>query len=183
MMNDSTRAIIAAAVLALLAVACGNSASSTSSGGSAAAGGTSSSASALAFSRCMRTNGVPGYPDPDSSGALRKAAPQQFGVSSSQFQSAQTACQHLLQDGGTLQQCEVAGACSQAQLQQMMTDDLAFARCMRSHGVPNWPDPTESEGRVVFTLSGTGIDHHSASIEAKMNECEPVAPNAVLGFA
>ncbi|TMC02664.1 MAG: hypothetical protein E6J41_29590 [Chloroflexi bacterium] len=183
MMNNSTRAIIAAAVLALLAVACGNGASSTRSGGSAAAGGSSSSQSALAFSRCMRTNGVPNYPDPDSSGALRKGAPEQFGVSTSQFQSAQTACQHLLQDGGTLQQCEVAGACSQAQMQQMMTDDLAFARCMRSHGVPNWPDPTETGGRVVFSLSGTGIDHHSTQIEARMNECEPVAPNAVLGFA
>ena len=175
-------AVVAAAVMALLAVACGGGPSSAGSGGAASAGGSSSSRSAVAFSRCMRSNGVPNYPDPDSNGVLRKTAPQQFGVSASQFQAAQTACQHLLQDGGSLVQCETAGACSPAQMQQMMTDDLTFARCMRSHGVPNWPDPTESGGRVVFTLDGTGIDHHSTPIEDKMNQCEPVAPNAVLAF-
>ena len=189
MIDNSTRAAtIAAAVLALLAMACGSgpspaSTGSTGSGGSAGAGGSTSSQSAIAFARCMRSNGVPNYPDPDSNGNLRKAAPQQFGISSSQFQTAQTACQHLLQDGGTLRQCEVAGACSQAQIQQMMTGDLMFARCMRSHGVPNWPDPTVSEGRAVFIMGGTGIDHHSSQIEAKMTECQQVAPGAVLGFA
>jgi hypothetical protein len=177
-------AIIATAALALLAAACSSSPSSTGSGGSSNAGGSTSSPSAAGFSSCMRSNGIPRFPYPDSSGGVPKVDAQRLGVSSSQFNAAQRACSHLLQGGSstaTLQQCEVAGVCSPAQTQQMMNDDLKFAQCMRSHGVPNWPDPTTDQGRVVFHLAGTGIDHHSTQIETKMTECQSVAP-AVLGF-
>jgi Secretory lipase len=46
----------------------------------------------------MRSHGVPDYPDPDSSGQLPKPSPAnetQLGVSDSQFNAAQAACQHL----------------------------------------------------------------------------------------
>jgi hypothetical protein len=50
---------IAAVVLVLLATACGGSGSSTGSDGSSYAGGRATSASAVGFSRCMRSDGVP----------------------------------------------------------------------------------------------------------------------------
>jgi len=51
----------------------------------------------------------------------------------------------------------------------------SFARCMRSHGVPNWPDPTiDSQGRPFFDVSRAGLSHaytHSPLVESKDREC------------
>jgi hypothetical protein len=180
-------AAIAAAVLALLAAAC--SSGSPSSGGSSNAGGSSSSPSAVDFSHCMRTHGVPNYPDPDSSGQLPKISAQQLGVSSSAFNAAQQACQHLLPNtGGSFdqqaRQCYLAGNCPQALVQQMLSVGRKFAQCMRSHGVPNWPDPTlDSQGRPFFNLSGNGFTHsewHSDPMRAKAEECSRVAGGALV---
>ena len=99
-------AIIATASLALPAAAFGSgSPSSTVAGGSTTARASALSQStnvqkALAFSRCMRSHGVPKFPDPNSSGAIPKVSLQQLGVSSTAFQAAQRACQHLLPNSG-----------------------------------------------------------------------------------
>ena len=93
-------ALLAAAALALVAAACGASPSSTGSGGSSNTAGSTNSHQ-VAFSRCMRSNGVSNYPDPDSSGVIPKESSQQLGVTTSKFQSAENACQHLLPNGGT----------------------------------------------------------------------------------
>ena len=49
---------------------------------------------------------------------------------------------------------------------------------MRSHGVPNFPDPTSSDGRVEFVISVSrdGFDPHSPQILAKAHECQYVLP-------
>jgi hypothetical protein len=66
-------AIIAAAGLALLAAACGGSPTSAGSGGSPNAAGPANSRSgstrSLAYSRCVRSHGVPGWPDPTNGSA------------------------------------------------------------------------------------------------------------------
>jgi hypothetical protein len=178
MMKDSTRvmrrprrasprrartaaAIIAAAGLALLAAACGGS-PSTSSSGSSTAGGPSTSASVVGFSRCMRSHGVPRFPDPvTGDGRLPKISPDILGVSSSQFNAADRSCRHLLpttggtsMDSASVEQCIVAGVCLPSVTQRLLNVELRYARCMRSHGVPNWPDPTTNpHGRVNFDVS------------------------------
>jgi hypothetical protein len=149
-------AIIATAALALLAAACSGSASPA--GGSPGAGGSANSPSAIAYSACMRSQGVPNFPDPDSSGQLPKGDAQHFGVSSSQYQAAQQACRHLYPTGGSLHQqehqCMQNSDCPQALVQQMLTAMRKLARCMRSHGVPNFPDPTpDSDGPFSISLS------------------------------
>jgi hypothetical protein len=199
-MNDSTRVMrrpwrarppvartaaagIAAAALTLLAAACSGSPASTGSGGSPAAGGSANSPSAVAFSHCIRSHGVPSYPDPSSNGELPKTSPQQLGVSSSRFQAAQGACQHLLPHTESIQQqtqqCMLTGDCPQALVRQILTAELRFARCMRSHGVPNWPDPTIGPGgRPAFNVSAYGINpHHSPQINSKIGECERLTGN------
>src|SRR6185312_9666674 len=133
-------AIIATAALALLTAACSGSPSSTGSGGSTNAGGPANSPStnsqkALAFSHCVRARGVPNYPDPGSSGGIVKETAQQLGVSNSQLQAALNACQHLLPNTGNVDD-------NPAALHQWWSQMLDFARCMHSHGVPNWPDPS-----------------------------------------
>jgi hypothetical protein len=171
-------AVIATAALALLAAACSGSPSST--GGAPNAGGSAASPSAVAYSHCIRSHGVPNFPDPTSSGQIPKGDAQQLGVSSSQLQAAQHACQHLLPaTAGSFQQqaqqCVTTGDCPRALVQQMLSAGLRFARCMRSHGVPNWPDPTtDSQGRPFFNLSGHGFTHsewHSPQITSKTQEC------------
>lgn len=118
-------AVIATAALALLA-ACGGGPSSAGSGGSPNAGGSATSPSAVAYSACMRSHGVPNYPDPSSNGSLPKGNAQAFGVSSSQFQAARTACRHLLPNSDTfiasLTQCLETGDCPQAVVQQALTE-------------------------------------------------------------
>jgi hypothetical protein len=63
-----TAAAIIAAGLALLAAACGGG-SQAGSGGSPTAAGSSNSPSAVAYSACMRSHGVPNYPDPTNGGS------------------------------------------------------------------------------------------------------------------
>ena len=129
-------AIIAAAGLALPAATFGNSQSTNTQ-------------KALAYSRCMRSHGVPTFPDPNSSGAVPKVSAQQLGVSSTVLQAAQNHCRSLLPNGGS--------GPSQTQVQQIMNGMLKFAQCMRSHGVANWPDPVvDAGGNPEFYLDGQG---------------------------
>ena len=195
-MNDSPRVmrrprrparpvagVIATAILALLAAACSSSPSSTGSGGAPAADGSANTTSAVGFSHCMRSHGVPNYPDPDSGGTLPKTSPQRLGVSGSRFQAAQRACQHRLPTTVSIQQqtqqCMLTGVCPRALVRQILTAELRLARCMRAHGVPDWPDPTiDSEGRPFFNVSAHGIDpHHSPRINTKIGECERLTGN------
>ena len=90
-----TAAAVLATVGVLLAAACSGSPSSTGSGGSPNAGGEAHSPSMLAYSRCVRSRGVPGFPDPDSSGNINKTVLRQLGVSDSVLKAATYACRNL----------------------------------------------------------------------------------------
>lgn len=159
-------AVLAIAGIALLAAACNGNPSTPD--GAPRGSGASSSRSAVAFSACMRSHGVPNFPDPDSRGRPSEADPQLLGVSTSLYQAAEQACRPLLPTGGTLQQrtqqCVMFGACPQSLLQQLLAVERRYAQCMRSHGVPNWPDPNVgAKGRPVFDLSSAGIDPQSTN--------------------
>jgi hypothetical protein len=66
----------------------------------------------------------------------------------------------------------------QAQQRQLLTDDVKFAQCMRSHGLPNFPDPsTGSDGPYfAISISKDGFDPHSSQILAKARGCQHVLP-------
>jgi hypothetical protein len=178
--------VIAMAALALLAGACSGGPSASSPNGAGAASADEATSHLVAYSHCIRSHGVPGYPDP-TSGEPPKGSAQQFGVSTAQFQAAQGACRHLLPTAQSfhdqVQQCMLGGNCPQALVQQILTAGRKFAECMRSHGVPNWPDPTiDSLGRPVFNLSTGGITHsqaHSGPLAAKITECMRLEPAPV----
>ncbi len=155
--SAAAAAIIAGTGLALLAAACGGSKPSVA---------TAQQNGPRGFSRCMRSNGVTNYPDPNSSGQLAKESPEQLGVSSSQFQSAQGACRHLLPNGGS--------GPNAAQLQQVKAQGLQFSRCVRSRGVPNFPDPG-SDGRIPDPAT-VGIDQGSPKFEAANRACGKYRP-------
>src|ERR1700727_1269434 len=155
---------VAAAGLVLLVAACGASPSSTGSGGSSNGAG-SGNTQQVAFARCVRSNGVTNYPDPDSSGVIPKETPQQLGVSSAQLQSASRACQHLLPNGGN--------GPNGAELQQIRAQGLRFAQCMRNHHVA-LPDPG-SDGRIPDPAT-LGIDQGSPQFEAANEACGKYRP-------
>jgi hypothetical protein len=168
-------AIVAATALALVGAAC-SSPSSAGSGGSPNAGASTNSRIGISYASCMRSHGVPKYPDPGGSNELANGLPkvslQQLEVSSSQYQAAQNSCAHLLPNGG--QQ-------TQAQSQQDLNAMRAFARCMRSRGVPTWPDPNydPAAGWGFNLLHVTGFDPSSTQIDNKMDECDRVLPPGV----
>jgi hypothetical protein len=165
-------AIIAAAIAALLAAACGGS--STSYGQSSPIQSLSSrsqSAKLLAFSGCMRSHGVPQFPDgpfelgPPNGGAARRL----YGVSGSQMWSAVGTCRHLLPPG-------TGAFYPRSEIPRVEQDLRAFARCMRSHGISQWPDPSfDSRGRLAFF--GPGADNPPGSpTDHAMNQCAYLAP-------
>jgi len=180
-------AVVATAALALLAAACSGSPPSAGSGGSPDAGGSAASPSAVAYSACMRSHGVPNYPDPDSTGQLPKTDAQFLGVSTSRYQAAQHACRPLYPAGGSPEDCMLTKDCPPVLVQQMMTADLKLARCMRSHGVPNFPDPTnDGASGPVFNITAAGISDaasHTRRFIAKLDECSRlVGGNAPESF-
>jgi hypothetical protein len=170
------RAAAATAVLALLAAACGTSPSSTGSDGALNRGGSANTQSVnsqpLAFSHCVRSNGVPNFPDPNSSGVWPKQQVE-GAASNPEYPAAVRVCGHLLPDGGP------GVAPSPAVDQEIKNDMTKFALCMRSHGVPKWPDPTLDQGRSVFDPQAAGIDTNSSQISATMQECERVFPASI----
>jgi hypothetical protein len=166
-------AIIAIAGLALPAAGCGGSGGSqVAQLGSTTAGSSNSSSNAalesdaVAFSSCMRSHGVSKFPDPATGGTIPKVGLQQLGVSSARFQAAQRACRHLLPNGG-------AGP-DAAQLQQARAQALSYAQCVRSRGVPNFPDPG-SHGRIPDPAT-VGIDQGSPKFEAANQACSKYRP-------
>jgi hypothetical protein len=174
-------------VLPLVLAGCGNhSSSSPGSGGEPGTAGSADSGSAVAYAVCIRSHGVPRFPDPDSSGNLTKADASRLGVGSAQLQAAEQACQHLLPDQSgaintdSVQQCMEAGDCPRALAQQVLSEERGFAQCMRSKGVPHWPDPSiDSQGRPVFviSISKLGFDPYSHQVWPKGNQCAHLMPD------
>jgi hypothetical protein len=87
---------------------------------------------ALEYARCLRAHGVPNFPDPSPHSGL--VIPNDINPQSPAFRSAQQACGKLAQGRGG------QGEAPESRNLELLT----LARCMRSHGVPNFPDPTTS---------------------------------------
>lgn len=88
---------------------------------------------ALAYARCMRANGVPGFPDPDPNGRFVGVNRKYQGDPA--FQTAQQKCRNR-SSGGEHNPADPAYV---PQLRK-------FARCMRNHGLPQFPDPNAGGG-------------------------------------
>jgi len=121
-------------------------------------------AAGVKYSACMRSHEVPNYPDPDAKGDITITSSPALNPSSPVFQKAQGECQHLIPAGK---------APSQAQWQRIKEGVLAFAACMRSHGVPNYPDPTFSNGGVSQGYNArSGISQNSPIFQAAQKTCQ-----------
>ena len=132
---------------------------------------------ALKFSQCMREHGVPDFPDPQTTGDGH-ASLQINGnggtldPSSDQFKAAEEACKKYSPAN------QPHGNGPTAKERQQM---LAFAACMRSNGVPDFPDPDFSSGGAT-RIGGPGNElpadmrPDSPQFQAAMEACKSKMP-------
>jgi hypothetical protein len=163
-------AAVTAVAFALLAAGCGGGGGGSPGVASVASGTTTTLQSGLvAYARCMRANGVPGFPDPDSSGGISKAQVVALGVSKPRMVAADRICRHLLPASG------LGPSQTAQQTRAQLADELSFARCMRSHGVSRFPDPGAQGGLTVEMVQAQGIDVHSPAVLRMVQACIPAS--------
>jgi hypothetical protein len=123
------------------------------------------------FAACMRKNGVPNFPDPTSSGTVSIGPSSGIDPSSPKFQAAQQTCRKLLPNGGQP---------TPAQIAKMQAGALAFSKCMRAHGVTNFPDPTFSAGGGIGIHiqagSKSGLDPNNPTFQKAQQACQGKLP-------
>ncbi|MGH2859690.1 MAG: hypothetical protein ACRDMJ_19620, partial [Solirubrobacteraceae bacterium] len=152
--NTSKLSAAVAAILAATAIAaCGSGSSDASSSSSSSGSGggltyAQAQHDAVLFARCMRAHGV-NVPDPSSPHEFKQALGDLSGTPA--FKGAAAACRHLVPGGGSPRDQ------SSAPSPEKMAAELAFARCIRGHGFPRFPDPS-SAGITHELLVGAGID-------------------------
>lgn len=133
---------VALALAGLVSAGCGSDDSSKS--GAAGGTGTATASStatadktlskqekAVKLAECMRSNGVPHFPDPDAKGEFN------FGVDVTVevWTKAVDACKAL----------KPPGALSAKRTPKEQSASLRFAQCVREHGVKDFPDPVNGE--------------------------------------
>jgi hypothetical protein len=156
--------LVPVAAFSLLAAGCGGGSPGVASVTTSTSPATTNGA--LAFARCLRSHGLPGWPDPDSSGHFDKATLRQLPYSESRVRAVEDGpCNHLL--GGSSQGPTITPA--------DRVDYLRAAGCMRSHGVPNFPDPTFQNGSVQTNIPST-IDQDSSQFKSAAASCTTLIP-------
>jgi len=133
--------------------------------------GPSGHGSPLAYSRCMRAHGITDFPDPDSNGNLGLNAGPGSGLdpNSPQFKAADQACKHLMPAPNLGQAAKDRPAL------------LRYARCMRAHGMPDFPDPDPGGGLQIKASRGSDLDPNSPLYKAADQACKHYMPGGGHG--
>jgi hypothetical protein len=162
--------LLAGVICAMTIAACGGSGSTPTGQGTTATG----DSSPFALSKCMRTHGVSNFPDPsagpggegfhgvNSTPGSDALTVDGITFSGPAFQAAEKACKKLLPGGGG-----PPPPVSAAQRQAA----IANARCMRRHGVPNFPDPTFPAGGGIAIRIGAGVNPQSPAFTHAQAAC------------
>ena len=158
-------ATLTVASLALVLAACGSSTPQASSQTAAH----DPARAAYQFSACMRNHGVNNFPDPNVSSSQPGSTTISIDVprtivKSPQFRTALQACRGLLPSPQN-------SAPSPAQQQARDQEMLAFARCVRSHGQTNFPDPTSQGQLTVAMIHAAGVDLHAPNVVPTARAC------------
>jgi hypothetical protein len=163
--------IVAIAAFSSLAAGCGGGRSPGAArvASSAAATTTAPPTGPVAFSVCMRSHGVTGFPDPDGSGEFNGDTLKNVRVDGSLLRAAQARCDHLLPNG------VVPLATPWTITPADQHDYLKGAACMRRHGFPDFPDPT-FEGNNVTPNIPSNIDANSPQFKSAAATCQKLIP-------
>jgi hypothetical protein len=161
-------AVLTAAALPLTA-GCGGSPSHAS-----AQKAKGPAAQAFAYARCIRAHGVPAFPDPQvvttpGSTGIRQAVPAGAGLSP-KFPAAQKACRGILPPAGS-------GSSDQGGPGKQTL--LAFARCLRAHGLTDFPDPNARGQLTSGMIRAAGVDVHGPGFLKAGRACVGVTHGAI----
>ena len=124
------------------------------------------------YTNCMRSHGVPNFPQPTLSAngvdyGFHIGLSSGINPASPQFKSAVTACRALL-----------PRVTSPKITPAQQADYLKAAACMRAHGIVGFPDPTFTSsvpGGVTFELP-QGMDPNSTPFRKARVICEKLIP-------
>jgi hypothetical protein len=117
---------------------------------------------AYRYSACMRGHGLSNFPDPEvhqngnQVSVIIHLIPGMKG--SPAFRSANRACERIMRPAAEAYQV------SSTERRQRMDAALAFARCMRAHGFPNFPDPTAQGHLSPEMVTAAGITLHQPAV-------------------
>jgi hypothetical protein len=125
------------------------------------------------FAACMRKHGVQNFPDPNGQGVIAIHSGMGIDPGSPTFTAARSACEKLLPNGGQPTPAE------QAQRQQQM---LAFSKCMRAHGLEDFPDPSNG-GIRIQVHPGSDLDPSNPRFQAAQKACQGNLPFKFPGGA
>jgi hypothetical protein len=173
-------AALAGGGLSLLAAGCGGGSSprvagvgsstavTTTTGGAGTTTTESGTlAAAVAFARCMRSHGIPGWPDPTSGGVFDKSSLRALGVSVARVRA--------LEQGP----CDQLNSIASAAPTITAADRVDYARavaCMRSHGFPDFPSPTFPSVNTVTVAIPASIDQDSPAFKSAAAICTRLIP-------
>jgi hypothetical protein len=102
----------------------------------------------LAFAKCMRSNGVPNFPDPGPEGGVSRL-PAGTNPAAPAFRAAQVRCQKLMPGGGPPSTTHPSA--------QTLARFLRVAQCMRRRGIYDFPEPRTSVPSNPFPSGGGGV--------------------------
>lgn len=153
------------ATVGLVLGACGGSGPGVAALGSTTSTTGASSVSGQAqldmFGACMRSHGLPEFPNPIKNGnTVTLSRPN-----SPLYPRAEAACRELLP--GSLGSFGTITSADEA-------DYLKAVSCMHAYGFPQMPDPTFSGGTVHLVLPS--IDKHSTLFEKAFGTCRKLIP-------
>jgi hypothetical protein len=145
--------LVTLAGLCTIVAACGSSGTPTTPASLNPSAATAQRA-ALRFSQCMRGHGVSNFPDPSADG--QSPTDDHVNKRSPAFQTAVQACHPQM-----TAMADLKPKTSHAQ-------ELREAECMRTHGVPNFPDPLPGGG---YDYSGS-INPNSPAFQRASTKCQ-----------
>ena len=145
------------------------STTSTSLSTASSTGDNSELAQGVAYSTCMRNHKVPTFPDPvatpsGSYGYHFQLGPDQIDPHAPTYVSAVDACKALAPEWW------VGQPLTPAEQQAWLT----WAKCIRTNGLPSFPDPTFKGGGVSIDDGGSGP---SPQLRAAMRACKAQMPS------
>jgi len=161
--SRTRRPVLAALAATALLAGCG----SGGSGGDEPSEQARALDGAVKFAQCMRKHGVK-IADPGSDGSIRISRTRGQGPDDRDFEAAQTACQKFLGQG--------RGKPDPQQEAAMRDRLVAYASCMRKHGVDMEDPKIDANGGVRMLAPGGRSGGPSASFRAAEEACHALMP-------
>ncbi|GAA2141013.1 hypothetical protein [Glycomyces algeriensis] len=121
---------------------------------------------ALAYSECMRENGIPDFPDPERNGenGVGLSLPEGIDPEDEDFKAAEEACEDLMPGPGE-------GETLDPEIYEALLD---YSECMRENGIAEFPDPQPNGG--IMMNGEQGFDPQSDEFQAADEACAELRP-------